>query len=83
MNDALRAENRDKEGVVEVDSMGVVYGIKVDSVATEKVQEYHVMTIPRGGEFHLTLADGTQVWLNSETELRFPVHLQGDSGKCI
>ena len=58
LNDALRAKIETKEGVVEVDSMGVVYGIKVDSVATEKVQEYHVMTIPRGGEFHLTLADG-------------------------
>ena len=83
LNDALRAKIETKEGVVEVDSMGVVYGIKVDSVATEKVQEYHVMTIPRGGEFHLTLADGTQVWLNSETELRFPVHFAGESGKCI
>ena len=81
LNDALRAKIETKEGVVEVDSMGVVYGIKVDSVATEKVQEYHVMTIPRGGEFHLTLADGTQVWLNSETELRFPVHFAGGERK--
>jgi transmembrane sensor len=81
LNDALRAKIETKEGVVEVDSMGVVYGIKVDSMATEKVQEYHVMTIPRGGEFHLTLADGTQVWLNSETELRFPVYFAGGERK--
>ena len=30
------------------------------------------ITIPRGGEFHLTLNDGTEVWLNSETKIRFP-----------
>ena len=77
LNDALRAKVETKEGVVEVDSMGVVYGIKEDSVSTEREQAYHVMSIPRGGEFHLTLADGTQVWLNSETELRFPVHFAG------
>ncbi len=77
LNDASRAKVETKEGVVEVDSMGVVYGIKEDSVSTEREQAYHVMSIPRGGEFHLTLADGTQVWLNSETELRFPVHFAG------
>ena len=82
LNDALRAKIETKEGVVEVDSMGVVYGIKVDSVATEKVQEYHVMTIPRGGEFHLTLADGTQVWLNSENYVSRFI-LRGESEKCI
>jgi len=34
---------------------------------------YNYLTIPRGGQFHIVLADGTQVWLNSETQLKFPV----------
>lgn len=33
---------------------------------------WNTLAIPRGGEFALTLPDGTQVWLNSETTLRFP-----------
>lgn len=32
----------------------------------------HELTIPRGGEYKLILSDGTKVWLNSESEIRFP-----------
>lgn len=35
--------------------------------------EYNILEIPRGGEYQLKLADGTLVWLNAETKLRYPV----------
>ncbi|SHJ89223.1 FecR family protein [Arenibacter nanhaiticus] len=34
---------------------------------------YNYLTIPRGGEFLVKLSDGTQVWLNSESKLKFPI----------
>lgn len=33
---------------------------------------------PRGGEYSVALADGTRVWLNAETRLRFPVAFVGN-----
>lgn len=33
---------------------------------------YHELVIPRGGEFSLTLPDGTEVYMNADSKLRFP-----------
>lgn len=32
----------------------------------------HTISTPKGGRYQLTLADGTQVWLNSDSKLTFP-----------
>ena len=34
--------------------------------------KYNKIEIPRGGEYKIVLSDGTRVYLNSQTELRFP-----------
>ncbi|WP_345027343.1 FecR family protein, partial [Flavivirga jejuensis] len=34
---------------------------------------YNYLTVPRGGKFEVKLADDTQVWLNSESKLKYPV----------
>ena len=38
---------------------------------------YNTLIVPRGGEYSATLSDGTRVWLNSESELRYPVEFTG------
>lgn len=47
----------------------------------ENTETYHLLSIPRGGEFTMTLADGTRVWLNSESELHFPLQFGGEQRK--
>lgn len=34
---------------------------------------YNYLTIPRGGQYYIKLSDNTEVWLNSESKLKYPV----------
>jgi transmembrane sensor len=48
------------------------------NVATGKSQggkmEYNTIATPRGGKYQLNLPDGTKVWLNAASSLKFPVN---------
>lgn len=65
------------EGKKEVTSNAITNGnelvySKKDSSANNVVVEYNTVMVPQGGEYHVMLADGTKVWFNEETQLRFP-----------
>lgn len=49
-----------------------------DSQPVEKSQ-YNTLTIPRGGEYQLVLSDGTHIWMNAESSLRYPVSFIEDT----
>ncbi|WP_315822285.1 FecR family protein [Paraflavitalea speifideaquila] len=38
---------------------------------------YNTLSTPRGGQYQLKLADGTKVWLNASSSIRFPVAFTG------
>ena len=40
---------------------------------------YNTLTTPRGGQYQLTLPDGTKVWLNAASSLTFPTAFTGGS----
>ena len=66
-----------RQGEVEIrldSSRGVTY--QVEDSKINKV-EYNKIIVPRKGEYQLVLADGSKVYLNSESELRFPTAFPG------
>lgn len=44
---------------------------------------YNTLTVPRGGQFQVVLPDGTKVWLNSASSLRYPTSFRGADRKVI
>lgn len=39
---------------------------------------YNTVTTPKGGEYQITLPDGSKVWLNAASSLRFPIAFAGN-----
>ena len=48
-------------------------GLNYEANVADQVVQYNTLKIPRGGEYKVILTDGTEVTLNSESELRYPV----------
>lgn len=60
--------------VNKVDHRGIVYKIK-DSTEIEKEELcYNQIIVPAGERFLVQLSDGTKVWINSESALRYPAY---------
>lgn len=56
----------------------------LDEVQQDSLPQYGKMEIPCGGEYRMVLSDGTKVYLNSATVLRFPESFAGcKNGWCI
>ena len=67
-------------------SQGIVEYTLIESANEQSINErkevqtvYNTIQTPVGGKFQLNLADGSKVWLNSASSLRFPVFFSGDT----
>ena len=73
----LQLEEEGGTRILTLDNMVKYSGM--DSLVGQSAEvKYNTLIVPRGGEFSLELADGTRVWLNTESKLRYPVAFTGE-----
>lgn len=73
----LTADNRNLRVVSNGNTL--IYGAEEKN---EQV-EYHTIRVPRGGEYNLQLADGSKVYLNAGSSLRYPVRFAGKRREVV
>lgn len=44
---------------------------------------YNTLTIPKGGKYKLVLSDGTNVWLNAASSIKYPASFNGNERRVI
>ena len=52
--------------------------LRYQAAGGEESIQYNTLATPRGGQYKLVLPDGTKVWLNAATSIRYPTVFTGD-----
>jgi ferric-dicitrate binding protein FerR (iron transport regulator) len=75
-NDSLM---RNSENIVKAADGQLVY----QQSGKTKVTNYNTIETPRGGQYQIILPDGTKVWLNSFSRIKYPESFAGLSKRAI
>lgn len=70
-----------EQGNVKVEKLGngqLVYDV-MDNNNSNKEVAYNTLTTPKGGQFKLTLPDGSKVWLNAASSIKYPTVFTGNT----
>ena len=72
LSDSLGSLQEQNGTTIENGNQSLVYNPTDSTIA----MVYNTIRIPRGAEYKLVLADGSQVWLNAESSITYPVAFQ-------
>ncbi len=64
--------------IQKLDNGLLAYAINGKLITENDQAFYNTISTPRGGQYQITLSDGTKVWLNAASSIRFPVVFTGN-----
>jgi transmembrane sensor len=67
--------------IIKLDNGLLAYSVNGKQLTESDEAFYNTISTPRGGQYQITLADGTMVWLNAASSIRFPVLFTGAQRK--
>lgn len=77
LNNRIGGQLSEDNGVIiqQTETHQLTYQVKDSTV----IDKYNTLEVPRGGEYILTLSDGSTIWLNSESRLTYPTVFTGET----
>lgn len=83
----VQLEKNNNDSIIEIDGTlinnrnGKLEYLTQDTTGNQLKPLINKIRIPVGGEYQLKLSDGTTVWLNSDSEIEYPVNFIGNTRK--
>jgi hypothetical protein len=77
--DSARKGRLAQQGNISIKKMdsGVLSYQMIDPSIFPTKEEFNILAVPRGGQYRIRLPDGTNVWLNSASTLKYPTVFHG------
>ena len=78
--DSVRTELSERNVRIEINGDEIAYTASEKS-GKQAEEAYNTIRVPLGGEYSLTLGDGTRAWLNAGSSITYPLHF--GSRRCV
>ncbi|WP_343616629.1 FecR domain-containing protein [Flavobacterium sp.] len=78
--DTIAKEGQENEVTIKMSADGVITYVVNPNAVEEKNGEdaFNTLSTPTGGQYNIVLADGTKVFLNAVSSIRYPTQFNGD-----
>jgi len=73
--------NQGNVKIIKLDSGQLAYSLPSSNAASSSEISYNTISTPRAAQYQVTLSDGTKVWLNAASSLRYPTSFSGQDRK--
>ena len=83
LTDAANGEISNKSGIKITKTRDGELVYEVVGKIENNIKDLNTIKTPRGGQYRINLPDGTKVWLNAESSLKFPVAFEPTGKRLV